>query len=486
MNSTPEEVFNDLFQKEKGRSEEVNLRNLARTNLVDAFESINIWLFPAPVANTANLKDKIRFEQLQRPFQEQLKGLRTCISKQLQKPMLFNRQPLTARLLAKMMPSLVETLNSDEIIMPESIYSSMVRAEATAVREAAEKSIAAYCEAAGVEEVISSDEFEKTLRQDVKLMISEAADKLSTSPAAMVDEMRSALTLFAEKEIRIAIHANNQRITDQLSKEIDAVFERLKAGCLFIEEKLIPLSGDMLKKKCSELLKRELEQLNAVPLGSHGKRAVDKETSRIKQHATILFEKLEVFNEKAVQKSNAIISDQIRVANTEMIAKAHGSLDRRFESKRPFTVSTMQAELEEIHQDLVRKLTTQNGKVFASVNFNAELKTHKDHLAEEMNRRYMVEMRQILSDVGYAAKEDLTKEVSFRLDGKMPLAEKDLQREIDGAVKQIKTSMSSQLQGWSILRGDIETKATEIHKLADVVRTGVSHLRCEKASSLTR
>lgn len=470
MNSTPEEVFNDLFQKEKGRSEEVNLRNLARTNLIEAFESINIWLFPAPVANTANLKDKIRFEQLQRPFQEQLKGLRACISKQLQKPMLFNRQPLTARLLAKMMPSLIETLNSDQVIMPESIYSSMVRAEATAVREEVEKSIAAYCEAAGIEEVIANDEFEKILRRDVEYMISEAANKLSTSPAAMREEMRSALKLFAEKEIRIALHANNQKIADQLSKEVDAVFDRLKAGCLFIEEKLIPLSEEMLKKKCSELLKRELDHLNTVPLGSQGKRTVDAKISRIKQHAMILFEKLEVFNEKAVQKSNTVINDLVRAANTEMIAKAHGILDRRFESKRPFTVSTMQAELEEIYQDLVRKLASQNGKLFASVNFNAELKSHKDHLAEEMNRRYMVEMRQILSDVGYAAKEDLTKEISFRLDGKMPLAEKDLHREIDGAVKQVKASVSSQLQGWSVLKGDIETKATEIHKLADVVR----------------
>lgn len=47
---TPEQVYNDLFSTERGRTQEVAVRNQARRVLVESFESIKIWLFPAPVS----------------------------------------------------------------------------------------------------------------------------------------------------------------------------------------------------------------------------------------------------------------------------------------------------------------------------------------------------------------------------------------------------------------------------------------------------
>lgn len=472
MDSTPEAVFHDLFQKEKGRSEEVNIRNLARTNLVDAFESINIWLFPAPVANTASLRDKIRFDQLQRPFQEKLRELRKCLSSQLQTPMMFNHQPLTARLLTQIMPALVETLNSDQVIMPESIYSSMVRAEAKVGKDECEKSISAYCESAGVEEVLSSADFEKILRNDIEYMIAEAIE--SMTPISVRKEMEAALHEYAQKEIRIAVHANNEKVGERLSKEVDEIFKLLKRECVVIEQSLIPMRSETLQKKCAELLQRELRRLDAVPASSQGKLRVEAEASRIKQHASILFEKLEVVNEKAIQKSNTVIVDRVRAAKTDMTAEAHAIIDKRFAEKHPVTIAALQNELDNLYLKLARNVVKDSGvsSTLITTDYQADLEEHKAHLTEELNRRYLIEIRQILNEVGFAARNDLQKEVALRLDGKLPLLEEKIKGAIDSAVQQVKVSVSEQMQGWTVLKSDVSAKSSELEKLGDAVRAG--------------
>ncbi|DAZ96371.1 TPA: hypothetical protein N0F65_010738 [Lagenidium giganteum] len=469
VNSTPEEVYNDLFAKERGRSAEVNLRNLARVNLVDAFESINIWLFPAPVANTANLRDKIRFDQLQKPFQEKLRELRKCLSNQLRKPMLFNRQPLTARLLSQIMPPLVETINSDQVIMPESIYSSMVRAEARAYKEECEKAISIICESQQAEPgLLSTEEFEQRLRQDIELIIGNTMQKMHAAPSNVRKEMETALRECEEKEIRIAVHANNEKIARQVSVYVGEVFENLKRGCAHIEKDMIPMKPKMLKKQCDDLLQRELARLEALPLGSQGKMAIDAEVHRINQHANILFEKLEVSNEKAVQKANAIITDLIRIAKGKMTQEVHANMEKRFHVKRPFTVATVQSELEDMYKDMIERIQNEAGdNSFISVDYVAELEGHKAHLAEEMNRRYLLEMRQILNEIGYAAREDLVKEVVTRLDGKLPIPEAQIKLAIDEAVQQVKVAVAKELQGWTILRSDISAKSVELERLGD-------------------
>lgn len=462
-----------MFQKEKGRSEEVSVRNLARANLVNAFESINIWLFPAPVANTSNLKDKIRFDQLQRPFQEKLRELRKCLSSQLQTPMMFNHQPLTARLLSQIMPALVDTLNSDQVIMPESIYSSMVRAEAKIVMGECEKSISAYCEAAGVEEVMSSAEFEKILRKDIDFMISEAYESMESAPVSVRKEMHAALQEFANKEIRIALHANNEKVAERLSNEIDEIFKTLQRECVVIEQSLIPMRSETLAKKCTELLNRELRRLDALPAGSQGKRGVEAEGHRIKQHASILFEKLEVVNEKAIQKSNAVVIERVRIAKAEMTTEVHAIIDKKFSVKRPVTIAALQTELEDLYLKLSRQVVKDAGvsSALITTDYQTELEDHKSHLADEMNRRYLIEMRQILNEVGYAAREDLQKEVAFRLDGKLPLLEEEIKAAIDAAIQHVKITVSEQLQGWTVLKSDISAKSIELEKLGDVVRS---------------
>ncbi|KAH7481889.1 hypothetical protein KRP22_011148 [Phytophthora ramorum] len=469
VDSTPEEVYRDLFQKEKGRSDEVNVRNLARVNLVEAFESINIWLFPAPVANTANLRDKIRFDQLQKPFQDKLRELRKCLSSQLQHPMKFYQRPLTAKYLAQIMPALVDTLNSDQVIMPESIYSSMVRAEAQASKESCEKDISAYCEAAGLEEMISSDEFDKMLHKDVELIIQEAYEKMGTFPATVRKEVQTSLRGFAEKEITIALHANSEKIAAHLSKKVDAAFQVLKTECVVIEQTKIPMKGSLLRQECTNLLNRELARIEKLPMGLQGKRGVEIECGRIRQNASLLFDKLEVANDKAIHHASAAMNDMVRAAKARMSSELHDNLDKRFADKCPVTVTKLQSEVEVLFTRVMNEVMQTAGNVneYNTSDFRTDLEHHKAQLADEMNRRYMIEMRQILNEVCYGAREDLGKQVMYHLDGKLPLLEEEIKAAIDSAVAHVKGTMADKLQGWTILKSDLEAKGIELEKLGD-------------------
>ncbi|KUF89581.1 hypothetical protein AM588_10002278 [Phytophthora nicotianae] len=459
----------DLFQKEKGRSEEVNVRNLARVNLIEAFESINIWLFPAPVANTANLRDKIRFDQLQKPFQDKLRELRKCLSSQLQQPMKFYQRPLTAKYLSQIMPALVDTLNSDQVIMPESIYSSMVRAEAQAAKENCEKEISAYCEAAGLEEMISSDEFNKMLHKDVEMIIADAYEKMKSFPPAVRKEIQTSLRAFAEKEITIALHANSEKIAAHLSKEVDVAFQKLKKECQVIERTKLPMKSTLLRQMCAELLDRELKRIEKLPMGLQGARGVEIECGRVRQNASLLFDKLEVANDKAIQQSTAALNDVVRAAKARMSSEMHDNLDKRFAGKRPVTVTKLLSEMEVLFSRIMTEVIQKADHVneFGVSNFHADLEHHKTQLADEMNRRYMIEMRQILNEVSYEAREVLGKQVTYRLEGKLPMLEEDIKAAIDTAALHVMKTMSDKLQGWTILKSDLEAKSKELEKLGD-------------------
>lgn len=469
VDSSPDEVFKDLFTKEKGRSEEVNIRNLARVNLLEAFESINVWLFPAPVANTANLKDKIRFEQLQAPFQEKLRDLRKMLSTQLQHPMLFGGKPLTARLLSQMMPALVDTLNSDQVIMPESIYSSLVRAEAKATKDECEKSIAAYCEAAAAEEVVSTTELKESLRRDIEFLVTEAIDKMKGTPALLQKEMRDGLEAYADKEIRLIIQANNERIAETVSKEIDLILKNLQEECSLIEQDAIPMRNDLLRRRCADVLASEINRLEVLPLGAKGKQGREVELARIRQHATVLFDKVEVANEKAIQKAGSAINEMIRNGKTRMTRDMHATLDKIFSERAPITVTTLQSGLDTNFRDLLKEL---NGHLeenpYLSVDFMEDISHHKTHLAEELNRRYYLEVRQIVNEIGFKGKDEVGKEVALRLDGKLPLPDDAIKRAVDEAVDQVKAVVAKALHGWTILKADIAAKCAEIEKLGDV------------------
>lgn len=117
-----EDVYKAIFQMERGRSEDMQRRNLARRTLEESFESITIWLLPPPVVKCDKLSEKIPFDELVPAFTNKVSELRDTICKQLSTPMVFNGKPLTGESISHVVPLMVEALNKDEIILPKSMY----------------------------------------------------------------------------------------------------------------------------------------------------------------------------------------------------------------------------------------------------------------------------------------------------------------------------------------------------------------------------
>ncbi|TYZ63784.1 hypothetical protein PybrP1_001844, partial [[Pythium] brassicae (nom. inval.)] len=435
MDSTPEEVFKDLFAKENGRGDEArSVRNLARPNLVDAFESITIWLFPAPVANTASLSNNTRFDLLQRPFQDKLRELRACL----------------------VVPGLVDALNRDHVIMPESMYASM-------------RAVKARCETKAQEPLAVAGDFERHLHRDIDALIADGSATLQATPQSVRRDMEAALKPFADKQVRIVLHAHNERVAAQLAIVVDDVFKALQCECAVFEQGLIPMRSETLSKKCAEPLVKELRRLAAVPAASASR--VVAETSRIMQHASLLFETLGVVNDRAVQKLNGAVADRARAAKGDLTTSAHALIDKRFARKRHVTIMALLMEIEDLYLTLVRRVPQDAGvpTVFITVDYQTDLEAHKMHLAEELNSRYLIEIRQILHKLGYAAREDLQCKVRFRLDSKLPLPEEELKAVIDAATQCVKVTVSQQWQGWTVPKSNITAKSVELDNLGDVL-----------------
>lgn len=470
VNSTPEEVFNDLFKKEKGFSNEVNVRNSARTTLQEAFKTINVWLFPPPVENTANLREKIRFEQLHHSFQDKLCEFRTTLSQQLKEPTLFYTKQLTARLLTDVMPALVETLNSDQVIMPESIFSSIVRAQANAVKERCQRTILDHVEAIAVEEVMSNDELEKLLNDDVGDIIDKAISGMSNVPANVMKEIKESLHIYAKKEIQIALHANNEKITSWVSKEADTVFQNLKRECSLLEKNALPMKRDSLKVQWTALLHAELAKVEQLPTGLNGRRDIDRECNRIRQHGEILFDKIDVANERAIQRSSAAVTEALRKAKTRLTNEMNDFVNAKFASKQPISIIALKNELEARYAAVKKDLVREAGEIaHFTLDFSAELETHKSQISDELNRHYYIEVKHILNEVGYNARDNLSKEASRRLDGKLPLLNEEIKKEMDEAVNIVKKMLHKSVLGWTIQTADATDKANDLEKFADTV-----------------
>lgn len=448
----------------------MNVRNAARTSLQEAFESINVWLFPPPVTNTANLREKIRFDQLQPAFQQKLCEFRTTVSQQLKEPTLFYRQPLTAKLLSDVMPVLVETLNSDKVIMPESIYSSMVRAQANAMKERCERAISDHIEATTTEEAMANDALEKLLTADMELIITKALDGMTNVPGPVLKDIKDSLSAYSKKEIKLALHANNEKIATWVAKQGDAVADKLKKECAALEKSSLPMKRDALREKWTVILHRELARIEKMPIGLNGRRDIDRECSRIRQHSTMLYDKLEIANDRALQRSSAAMNDAIRAAKTRLTKEVYDFLALKFAEKHPISIGNMLNELDARLVAVKRDLAHNAGALSDLVpELEGEIDTHKTHLAEELNRRYFIEVQHILNEAGFNARDDLTREVSRRLDGKLPLLAEEIKKSIDEAVKVVKKMTNDKLQGWTVLKQDTEAKSHELEKFADIV-----------------
>ena len=212
---TGDEVRDNLFAREPGKSMEVQLRNMARSSLKDAFESVTVWLFPPPVDDTAGLRERIQFRDVNHNFLDQVKGLRSKLAEQLAVPRPFEDRALTGVGLSQLFPALVHALNTDEdVIKPQSIFVGMLTEVARKTLTACHVSFGASCDAhnaaaaaaaaggGGGGDLVSTAELHAALATDGRVAMEEAKEKLGPKGDDIPREMWE--ELLQQTEARMA------------------------------------------------------------------------------------------------------------------------------------------------------------------------------------------------------------------------------------------------------------------------------------------
>lgn len=186
-------------------------------------------------------------------------------------------------------------------------------------------------------------------------------------------------------------------------------------------------------------------------------------------------------NNKAIQHSVNALNGVVHAAKARMSVEVHGNVEKRLAERRPVTVVNLQREVETLFTRVMQEVEQKAGTVdtLGVFDFPSELDQHKDQLTDEMNRRYMIEMRQILNEVTYAAREELGRQVMYRLDGTM--LEEEIKTAIDSAVAYVKGVMADKLAGWTLLISDLEAKYMELEKLGKEVSRCVVLLVCTRS-----
>lgn len=97
--------------------------------MLNAFQSIRVWLFEAPVERVADLRKRLTIELTSATFREQVRALRASLSQQLADGTVLAGAVMTGRHLDGMVRQCVATLNRGEAVLPSSAYLAMIRQE---------------------------------------------------------------------------------------------------------------------------------------------------------------------------------------------------------------------------------------------------------------------------------------------------------------------------------------------------------------------
>ncbi|EQC36373.1 hypothetical protein SDRG_06477 [Saprolegnia diclina VS20] len=452
VNTTPEQVYDTLFKKEKGGDKEVGNRNLARHELVDAFESIQVWLFPSPVVSTAQLSERIRFDQLQPSFQTQMRDLRKTLSNQLKTPMQFNNHTLTGPVLSEMIPFVAEILNDNRVIMPESIYASMRRAEAKKKQRECEDEMQRMCDALlQSETLVSTTDFSSQATDALMGLLGSTMQSLQKYPEDVVEECKKGLHLFLERQVDASAKANNELVLVHFQTLMDNASDNLSARFNELEDQL-PLAPADLSTICDQTLAKVTAPLLECPTSTattyHG------EIRRLQQQATAFKERLQHLNERAIRTRTTELQAKLSKATLELKAKGVAWLDKRIQAKAPFTIAMLEAQLTQWLETID---VPPRNDALDDLDVRQELRVFFTQLLEDLKRQYTLHVRHVLHQFHVDAKAALEREIHRSLGDKtLPMEDAQLVSVIHKAKDRVVTEAAEAMQGWSFPQEDME------------------------------
>eukprot|EP00981_Chlorochromonas_danica_P007016 scaffold1523_cov205-Ochromonas_danica.AAC.1 len=127
VGSDANSTYAALFNTES--SHEASTRNQIRHDVLEAFQSVQVWLFEAPTERVADLRKKLTIDLTSTSFREHIRSLRRVLAAQLSEPTVLAGQVVTGRLLTGLVSNLQDTLNRGEAVLPSSAYLAMLRQE---------------------------------------------------------------------------------------------------------------------------------------------------------------------------------------------------------------------------------------------------------------------------------------------------------------------------------------------------------------------
>jgi hypothetical protein len=144
--SDEKSVYNDIFKEERSAETAAAVRNQIRRSVKENFESITVWLFPAPVKDSAQLSTRLSYDVTQESFKRQLGLLRGKLSSQLVGPSVFDGQPLRGNTIGAIVETIATVLNTGDAVRPKPAWVSMICSEIEQTRIAFEKTLRRECD----------------------------------------------------------------------------------------------------------------------------------------------------------------------------------------------------------------------------------------------------------------------------------------------------------------------------------------------------
>jgi hypothetical protein len=463
--STPEEVYRDLFTSEVGGSDEVEVRNSARSEVIVAFESITVWLLPVPVERAASLKEALHISQLSESFTTKLHELRGTLLEQLKRPTTFHGQSVTARLLLRVVPTIANTLNDGQVVVPESIYLGIVRTDAKRIRQEVRQSVLSIIQAqVATDAWTSSEDMQRELQLKCDQAIEDGLAGMQSAPTAIARKVRDSTEQFAREEITSAVLANDEKLQCRLTKMVDNCKLSLAQNFSRIEGD-IPVTMQTLEKEWGVLTEAEQSKIRLLALGCNA----ETELNQISAYASELLRQLEEANEAAVHalmsEAQTLIQSSFQKLLSDIDALLQESQPVGRQSVMHFADSSLVKICKQLHD-----FASSFDSAFDQ-RIQAQLDSQKVLVIDYVESKYDMVVHHILSDCRSKALEHLYSEAHRTLSVLLPTTELQIQCTVGDEVTRIQALVAGAVHGWTVRDDAVQAVYSAIADMGTTVRS---------------
>jgi len=392
QDSDSEKVRRQLFDDERGDGSEE--RNAIRRSLRAAFASIDVALLPPPVENLRSLaaSSSDKKTALSLDFRAAVDALRRSVCAKLSSS--DDKKKVSGARLAKLTQLYVKTLNAKDVIVPDSAYAEIVKAElradAEAVEAAARTALFADDSSKDLEQLVlpaaargsvvveavlapalrgvvqgAESEFAKrALSRGDDVSANPARDVASTLASKLAALERQALELRVRRCLSVAQDRLNEKAANAVTRVLDGAQaeRRLKAAADAELEKLDD-DHDVSLATVETALRAEAANLRAE-LQALAKERADEENDALKKLRTSLFTHEFRSSNKRQRKQAHLVSSIDLAALDDAVSRATHRAKETIDAARERRRRSLERQQEEaLAQSRLQTLKDEQAKL---------------------------------------------------------------------------------------------------------------------------